>query len=372
MRIIKIFCLVVILIFSFQINVNSEELSDEYSEKYYGILSDELTDGVKEILSEAGFDEINFDKFLSASPEDIFNFFICCAEGKIATPLKFFIANAGILIIVSICFSYLSENEKRKKAVTMLVFAYISLGVCVPMSSLLSAGAAAIKLSSNFMIVFLPILAGIIAASGNPLLALNYNSLTLYLTEAISSFAKNFLVPFEGMFFALICVSVISDTMHIKNLAQTVKNTVIKTLSVLATMFTAVLSIKGILSNIADTVAVKGTKLLVSSVVPIIGGSVSDAYASVVNSLLLLRSSVGIFGIVAIAAVNLPVITELVMWSVSMTCSALVADVFSLKNIADFFREVSNVIKTFNAILIFCCVLFIVSTGILITIKNSV
>lgn len=372
MRIIKIFCLVVILIFSFQITVHSEELSDEYSEKYYEILSDELTDEATEILSQAGFDEINFDKFISASPEDIIKFFLSCADGKIATPLKNFIVNTGILVIVSVCFSYLSENEKKKKAVTILVFAYISLSVCVPMSSLLSAGAAAIKLSSNFMLTFLPVLAGIIAASNNPLLALNYNSLTLYLAETVSSFAKNFLLPVEGMFFALICVSVISDTMHIKNFANTVKNTVVKTLSVLATIFTAVLSIKGILSNIADTVAVKGTKLLVSSVVPIIGGSVSDAYASVVNSLLLLRSSVGIFGIVAIAAINLPVIIELIMWSVSMTCSAIVADVFSLKNVADFFREISNVIKTFNAILIFCCVLFIVSTGILITIKNSV
>ncbi len=372
MRTIKTFFLVLILIFSFQITVKGQELFDEYSEKYYEILSDELTDEAEEILAESGFDEIDFDKILSSSPEDIINFFINCSKGKVATPLKNFIVNAGLTIIVSISFSYLSEDEKKKKAVTMLSFAYISLSVCVPMSSLLSAGVAAIRLSSKFMLVFLPILAGIIAASNNPLLALNYNSLTMYLAEAVSSFATNFLVPVEGMFFALICVNIVSDTMHINNFAQTVKNTVVKTLSVLATIFTAVLSIKGILSNIADTVAVKGTKLLVSTVVPIIGGSVSDAYASVVNSLILLRSSVGIFGIVAIAAVNMPVITQLVLWSASMTCSAIIADVFSLKNIADFYREISNVIKTFNAILIFCLVLFIVSTGILITIKNSV
>lgn len=371
MRIIKIFVLILILMFYFQVTANAEELTNEYGEKYYKILSDELSDEAIDILAESGFDEIDFEKILSSSPEDILNFFISCSKGKIATPLKNFVINAGVAIIVSISFSYLSEDEKKKKAVTMLVYAYISLSVCAPMASLLSAGVAAIKMSSNFMLVFLPILAGIIAASNNPLLALNYNSLTMYLAEAVSSFAANFLVPVEGMFFALICVNVVSDTMHIKNFAQTVKNTVVKTLSVLATIFTAVLSIKGILSNIADTVAVKGTKLLVSSVVPIIGGSVSEAYATIVNSLMLLRSSVGVFGIAAIAAVNLPVITELILWSVSMTCSAIVADVFSLKNIADFYREISNVIKTFNAILVFCLVLFIVSTGILITIRNS-
>ena len=372
MKIIKIFLFIVTLMFSFQINANAEEISDEYSEKYYEILSREISSDALEILEESEINEISFDKVVSSSPEDIVNFFINCSKGTIETPLKNFIVNAGLTVLISICFSYLSEDEKKKKAVTMIVYAYISLSVCVPMASLLSAGAAAIRLSSKFMLVFLPVLAGIIAASNNPLLALNYNSLTMYLAELISSFTSNFLLPIEGMFFALICINVISDTMHIKNFAQTVKNTVVKTLSVLATIFTAVLSIKGILSDIADSVAVKGTKMLVSSVVPIIGGSVSDAYASVVNSLMLLKSSVGIFGIAAISAVNLPVIIELVLWSFSMSCSAIVADVFSLKNVADFYRELSNVIKTFNALLIFCCVLFIISTGILITIKNSV
>lgn len=373
MKTVKIIFLTVLLMFSFSVSASCEDdMVSDYSKEYYEILSDELTDETLEILEESGINSIDFEKILSAEPKDIIDFFVNSAKGSLASPLKNFVTNAAILVIVGVSFSYLSEDEKKKKAVTMIVYAYTALTVCVPMASLLSAGAAAIRMSSKFMLVFLPILAGIIASAKNPLLALNYNSLTLYLAESLSVFASNFLLPLEGMFFALICVSVVSDTIHIKNLAGTVKNTVTKTLSVLATIFTAVLTIKGILSNIADSVAVKGAKMIVSSVVPIIGGSMSDAYAAVVNSLALLKSSVGVFGIAAIAAVNLPVITELLFWSASMTFSAVIADVFSLESIADFYREVSNVIKTFNAILIFCCMLFIVSTGILLTIKNSV
>lgn len=373
MKTVKVIFLTILLLFSFSVCAHGEEdIISEYSDEYYDLLSDNLSDEAKEILSNSGFDSINFEKILSSEPKDIIDFFINIAKGKLSSPLKNFIVNAGVLVITGVCFSYLSDDEKKKSAVTIVVYAYIALSVCVPMKSLLSAGSAAISMSSKFMLTLLPILAGIIAAGNNPLLALNYNSVTLYLAEAISTFSSGFLVPFEGVFFALVCVSVVSDTMRIKNLAEMIKNTVVKTLSVLASIFTAFLSIKGILSNIADSVTVKGVKMIVSSAVPIIGNSMSDAYATVVNSLLLLRSSVGIFGIVAICAVNLPVITELFLWSFSMTCSAVVSDVFGLKSVAAFYRDISSVIKTFNAILIFCCVLFVISTGILLTIKNSV
>ncbi len=374
MKTLKIVSLIMMLLFLFSLTAkaNAEDNLQKYESEYYEILTDSLSDEVIEILESSGLNSVDFEKILSAEPKDIIDFFRNSAKGTLETPLKNFIMNAFLLALVGMCFSYLSDDEKKRNAVTIILFAYIALSVSVPMSSLLSAGAAAIRMSSKFMLTFLPVLAGIIAASNNPLLALNYNSVTLYLAEAISTFSANILVPFEGMFFALVCINVVSDTIRIKNLAEIIKNTVAKTLSVLATVFVAVLSIKGILSNIADTVSVKGAKLIVSSVVPIIGGSMSDAYASVVNSLLLLKSSVGVFGIVAIAAVNLPVIAELAFWSMSMILSGVIADMFGLKNIGDFFRDVSNVIKTFNVIVIFACVLFIISTGILLTIKNSV
>lgn len=373
MKKIKIISFSTLLFFVFNITALCVEGHfDKYTEEYYEIMSDTLSEDANEILEESGFDSIDFENILSAEPKDIISFFRNTAKGTIDSPLKFFITNCAVLTFVSVAFSYLSEDEKKKKSVTLIVYTYIAISVIVPMASLLPSAVASIKMSSNFLMVFLPILAGIIAASNNPLLALNYNSLTLYLAEAVSLFASNILVPFEGMVFALVSVNVISSEMRIKNLAVIIKNTVTKTLSLLATVFVMVLSIKGILSNIADSVAVKGAKLIVSSIVPVIGGSISDAYATIVNSLALLKSSVGVFGIAAIAAVNLPVIIELMFWSMSLTFSQIVADVFGLKEISSYFRDISDVIKTFNVIVIFCCMIFIISTGILLTIKNSV
>ena len=374
MRMMKI-CIVAILIyFSCSINVSAvyDENFQEYEKEYYDILKDSLSSSVSDFLDEAGLDTFSFEKILSAQPEDILNFFIGMIEGRINTPLKSFMLSCVIIIAVGIAFSYLSENEKKKKAVNLIVYAYIVLSVCLPMASLLSAGAAAIKASSKFMLTLLPVLAGIIAAARNPVLAVNYNSFAIYFAQIASAFASNILMPFEGIFFSLICVNMVSDTMRIKDLSSVIKNTVTKTLVVLATIFVSILSVKGLLSNSVDTVTAKGGKMLVSSLVPVIGSSVSEAYTTILNSLVLLKSSVGTFGIVVLVTINLPIIIELYLWSLSLTASSVVANMFELDTVSTFYTDISHAIKTFNAILIFCCMLFVISTGILLIIKNGV
>ncbi len=374
MKVVKVICISVLIMFIVSpISVAKEEKEIlKYEDIYYEHFEDELSEDTVRILEESGMNSIDFESIVSAEPKDIYNFFVNTAKGTIKGPLKNFIFNCSVLILLSVVFTYSSENEKRKKSLNLLVFAYIALSVCIPMASVLSAGAAAIKMSSKFMTLFLPVLAGIVAASGNPTLALNYNSFALYFAQALASFSSNILLPFEAMLFALVSVNMISEQMNVKNLAKSIKNGVVKVLSVSGAIFTTVLSVKGILSNIADTVANKGAKVLVSSLIPVVGGTVSDAYGTIVNSLLLLKSSVGVFGIVAIAAINLPVVIQLALWSLSMSLSSIVADILGLDSIADYFREVSNTVRTFNVILIFCCVLLIISTGILLLLKNSI
>ena len=365
-------CIIVVNIFS--LNVVAEEKDEilKYEDIYYELFEEELSEETLMILEESGINKIDFESIVSAEPKDIYNFFKNTAQGTISGPLKNLVFNFAVMVLLSITFTYITENEKRKKSINILTFAYVALSVCIPMASVLSAGAAAIKMSSKFMILFLPVFAGIVAASGNPTLALNYNSFALYFAQAISSFSSNIILPFEAMIFALVSVNMVSDEMNVKNLAKTIKNGVVKVLSVSGAIFTAVLTVKGILSNIADTVTSKGAKVLVSSLIPVVGGSVSDAYGTIINSLLLLKSSVGVFGIIAIAAINLPIIIQLSLWSVSLSLSSVIGNMFGLNSIADYFKEVSDVIRIFNVIIIFCCVLFIISTGILLLIKNSI
>ena len=72
-------------------------------------------------------------------------------------------------------------------------------------------------------------------------------------------------------------------------------------LSVLA--FTAYLSITGVISGSADGAAVKAAKLAISSTVPVVGSMVADASETLLVSAGLVRSGVGVFGLLGVLAV---------------------------------------------------------------------
>ena len=240
------------------------------------------------------------------------------------------------------------------------------------MLSLLKTSAAIIDTSCKFMYAFLPILAGLIASCSNPVLAVSYNSLSLYLAEIISTFSNNILVPFMVTYFSLVMVGCMSEQINLYSMATFIKNTVVKTLSVLSSVFVMFMSLKGIFANTVDTLTVKGTKLIISSFVPVIGGAISDAFGAISGSLGLIKSTVGIIGIVCIVVINLPVILELTVWGFLLSCCAAFCETIGSAEVAKFLNGASNTLKTLNVILIFSAMLFVISTGILLTIRSTV
>ena len=89
MKTVKIIFLTILLLFSFSVGAYGEEdILSSYTEEYYDVLSDELTDETKEILEQSGFDSIDFEKILSSEPKDIIDFFLNTAKGTLDSPLK--------------------------------------------------------------------------------------------------------------------------------------------------------------------------------------------------------------------------------------------------------------------------------------------
>ncbi|MBQ9166280.1 MAG: stage III sporulation protein AE, partial [Oscillospiraceae bacterium] len=67
-------------------------------------------------------------------------------------------------------------------------------------------------------------------------------------------------------------------------------------------LFTAYISISGVISGSADRAAVKLTRFAVSGMVPVVGGILSDATESVLVGAGLLRNTIGIYGTLAVLA----------------------------------------------------------------------
>lgn len=89
----------------------------------------------------------------------------------------------------------------------------------------------------------------------------------------------------------------------LKKLGDCLKNGVSWCLKIILTIFTTYLSLTGVISGTTDAAALKATKITISTVVPVVGGVLSEASEAVLVSASLLKNAAGIYGILAVLAV---------------------------------------------------------------------
>lgn len=68
-------------------------------------------------------------------------------------------------------------------------------------------------------------------------------------------------------------------------------------------VFTSFLGMTGIVSSALDAAAVKTTRSVISTTLPVIGGLISDASAAILSAAGLVKSCAGVFGLIAVAAI---------------------------------------------------------------------
>ena len=312
-------CLVVLMVFfsSSICVVAKEDFTNNLKDEYYNKLFESLSDDSKEMIESISLDDLDYQKLSDLSPSDFFSFFINAIKGNINGAIKNFIIILSLIILISAFFTYIPQNEKMKNILNSLSCVIIALIITPSLVSLLKASMSAIDIASKFMLVFIPILAGLIASCSNPVMAVSMNSVTIYIANLISHFSNKVLVPFMSIYYAISLSNCVSSEIDLKSLSEYIKNFVTKCLAIVSSFFISFLSLKGIFTNSVDTVTTRGAKLLISSTVPVIGANLSEAYSAVSGSLTLLKSSIGIFGIIALATFYLPIIIELSFWGLS-------------------------------------------------------
>ncbi len=212
--------------------------------------------------------------------------------------------------------------------------------------------AALIEKLSSFMLAFLPVFASSAAASGKPASALIWYGTTLSSVEIFSTAVNHLVLPLMMIFVALSFVSVLTPDLHAYALIKSVKSLALWILSFCLTVFLALLTIKTSVSGAADGVTLKTAKFLLSSAIPVVGSAVGDAWAAVSGCLGLVKSTIGVFGIVVIGAVFLPQILYLGALTGLLSLGASAAETLSEKEPAEVMRVSSAAASMMLALLI--------------------
>lgn len=348
----------IVLIFSFEF----QSFSLDYSE----YLMENVNDETREYLEELGIDELSFEKLFELSPTRIFEFIFSLVTEKSTSLIDKFLLIFITLLFSAFADSFLKENNQLNKIVDCISVLIILSFVMESIGRILTDVVVSIKITNVFINAYLPIMAGVIVASKNPALAVTYNSFSIILSNIIAVFADKLLIPIISVIFTFnIISSFSSDSFHLR-LNKTLRKLIIVVLSLLSTIFTGLLTTQSLLASSSDSFVLKGIKFISGTFIPVVGGTVSEAISSVLSSFLIMKSTLGVFIIIVILLINLPVMIELLVWYFFLSLCSIVSSLLKSDSITDVFDSLSSTISLLNIVLFFITFVLVISTGIII------
>ncbi len=326
-----------------------------------------LPEDAQQILSENGISGADSDAMLSLSFGDFFQMIGNQIALKAKEPLSLFASGVSLALLCALIASLKPpQSESASRTFDAMAVLATAILLLTPVSQMFSAAADALCGVSDFLLAFVPVYAGILTATGQPLSASLAQSALLGISEVVSVISTTVLVPLLTIYLAMCMVGSISHAFCIDGIIDGVKTVVTVSLGALLTVFVGVLSIKGVLVQGADSVAMKTAKFAAGTVFPVVGGAVSDALSSVQGSLSLMRASVGTFAAVGVGVSCLPPLLSLLLTQLALSFASGVAKMLSADRVACVLKSAAGAISLLSGIVAVFAVLVIVSLGILL------
>lgn len=335
-------------------------------------MHDALPSEAAALLREMGVTKAEFTGLFSVRFADVSETIFGVFRGNLREPSLFLATGLGVLLLLGV-FGTVGKDGGREERIRDYIGGLFFITACAsPLYAALTVAVSAVKSCGALMIALVPILAAVVAASGSPVLSAVWQTAVFSAAQTVSAAASGFMAPCCGLIAGTGVLSALVPQVPLSDLPVKIRKCCTWIFSAMATLFTAFLSLKGLLAGSADSLTAKGIKLAVSSFIPVIGTQLGEAYASVVGSLAAVRSTAGVFAILAVCAVALPAGVQLLLWMASLKLLGIAAGLLGRKNAAALLSAFDSALSVLHACLLFVTVLYVLSVGVILKVRAGV
>lgn len=270
--------------------------------------------------------------------------------------------STGILASVLLVSILRTCSDVSKDVVNLTGAVIMSIQLLSSANTMIRLGCDTIRELSNYGKLLLPVMTAALAAQGGVTSASALYVGTTVFDTVLSGLIASLFTP---LIFILLVLGIagyaLGDDM-LKKMQDIGKAAVIWSLKTILIVYTAYMGITGVVSGTTDAAALKAAKLTISTVVPVVGGILSDASEAVLVSVGTMKNAAGVYGILAAAAIFLDPFLKigaqyLVLKGTGAICSVL--DPKGAGGLVDIFSGAMGLILAMTGT---CCLLLLIST----------
>ncbi|MCQ2450708.1 MAG: hypothetical protein MJ080_01855 [Clostridia bacterium] len=364
----KIVFLLFVLLFCFLLSVTAfADTKEEYQNGYSIIQTEEfnrfLEQNKNDYIVKNGIDIKDYDWVNKVTAKSIFDEILSIVKSKSVTAVKVFFSLVSVIFIVGAAGTLDIKSSVNKTLVLVAVLA-VSLIVSSDIWGLITSVFETIKNISKMMLLFVPVFSAALFSSGKALTSISAGANLTLLAQGILLFSSEFLTPLLGGFLAVSMVSSITPFSFVGEIGKMLKRVTVFLLSLIFTVFVGIMGLQTSVNSAADTLSIKTTKFIVGSFVPIGGGALSDATNMIYSSMSLIKSSVGVYGILIIALMCLPVIIEILLLKSAVFVPSVIAKSFGNDAVCELLCALNSLLSVVFSFVLFSSGIFIFSVAV--------
>ena len=317
-------------------------------------------------LEELGLTDFGFEDLSSLSFERVLNIALKIIKTRLNSPLKGLLSIMLYVFISSLFQSLKSDSSDMGNLFSTVSSLIVSLVLIAEISPSITLSAASVKIASDFIFAFIPVFFLLVMSSGGITISLSTNTMLLTLAQALSALESNIFIPMINCFLCIGICSGLRNELQLQRVVSSLKRGITTVLSFTSGAFVSVLSFKTAVASRADALGVRSMRFMINSVVPVVGGILSEGLLSIQGYSSLIKSSVGLVGIGAIVLVFLPSIIEVTLWRGALSVALTVCDIFGDKSVSLVLTAFKDTMLLISVVLIISMLTTVISIGILV------
>lgn len=318
-----------------------EELFDNVSEDYKTLFGKDVVDTAKQIIY--GKYEGGFDDFL--------NIMLKGLSKSILDILPTILTIVAIAILYSLLGGFTSGfvQKPTEKLIYFATYSTMILIVMVEVGKVIKLTTNTISNISILMQAIFPILLTMTTLLGGVTTSAVFKPMMTTLVTIITIFISKIIIP---MFIAAIAFSIVGNltkSVKLDKLTEFFKSSATYILGGVFSLFVAFLTFQGLTGGVIDSISIKTAKFAMQSYIPVLGGYLSDGFDLMLASLVLIKNSIGVIGLIMILSIiALPTIKIIVLSLGLKLASGIIEPVCDNK----FSKMLSNIASNMTLLII--------------------
>lgn len=268
---------------------------------------------------------------------------------------------ASVIIIALLSTMVASISEEAGKCGILCGTVAICAKLLTGVNSLMNQGTQTVHQLNDYGKLLLPVMTAGLAAQGGATSAGVLYTATAFANAVLTNLISEVFVPCVYLYLGLSAADCFLDKQVLSKTAAFLKSTISWCLKILLTVFTTYVGISGTVAGTTDAALLKTTKVTIASVVPVVGGILSDASEAILTGAEFMKNSAGVYGILAVMAIVVHPFLRTGIYYLVLQLSAAICGIFGGKELSGLVSAFATAMGLLLAMTAGSCVILMVS-----------